>query len=169
MDSNSQAAPTKAEPRPEHAWLQKFIGEWTYECEMPMGPDKPPVKMSGSESVRAIGELWITGEGDLISEAGEKQTSLLTLGFDPGRGRFVGTWLASVMAYLWVYDGELGPDKSSLILDSEGPSLQGEGKLARYRDIHEFRSADHRILRSEALGDDGQWHSFMEMEYHRKR
>ena len=32
-DPQPQEVPMKAEPRKEHAWLQKFAGEWTFEGE----------------------------------------------------------------------------------------------------------------------------------------
>lgn len=37
------------------------MGEWTYETEM-TEPGKPPVRATGIERVRSIGELWIQGE-----------------------------------------------------------------------------------------------------------
>jgi hypothetical protein len=36
----------------EHQWLQKIVGECTYEVEAIMGSDKPVEKFAGSESVR---------------------------------------------------------------------------------------------------------------------
>jgi len=45
----------KTEPQKEHQWLQQLVGEWTYEGEASMGPDKPPEKFQGTESVRSIG------------------------------------------------------------------------------------------------------------------
>ena len=49
----------KVEPRKEHQWLQKLVGEWTFEVEAMMAPDKPSEKFSGSETVRSIGNVWI--------------------------------------------------------------------------------------------------------------
>lgn len=53
----------KAEPQKEHRWLQKLVGEWTFEGEAPMGPDKPPEKFKGTERVRSLGDLWFVAEG----------------------------------------------------------------------------------------------------------
>ncbi len=50
------------EPHAEHRWLQRLVGEWTYEAECDMGPGQPPVKTNGRESVRALGPLWTVGE-----------------------------------------------------------------------------------------------------------
>lgn len=70
---------------------------------------------------------------------------------------------------LWVYDGELDAAEKALALDSEGPSMAGEGKMAKYRDVIEFKSNDHRMMTSHVLGDDGQWHGFMTANYRRKQ
>ena len=53
----------KAEPQKEYVWLQRLIGDWTYETEAVMEPGKPPIKTTGSETVRTLGGLWIVGEG----------------------------------------------------------------------------------------------------------
>ncbi len=40
--------------------------------------------------------------------------------------------------------------------------------MAQYHDVIEIVSPDHRILRSLAQGEDGQWVQFMEAHYRRK-
>jgi hypothetical protein len=159
----------KVEPQKEHAWLQKFVGEWTFEGDCSMGPDKPRATFSGTESVRSIGDIWIVGDGSGEMPGGGDSTTLLTLGFNPETKRFVGTWIGSMMTQLWVYDGWLDEGERILTLESEGPDMAVPGKTAMYRDVVEFESDDHRVLRSQALGDDGEWHAFMEAHYRRKQ
>ena len=36
-----QEIPMKTEPQKEHEWLQRLVGEWTYESECSMEPGKP--------------------------------------------------------------------------------------------------------------------------------
>jgi len=165
----------KSEPQKEHAWLQKFIGDWAWEGEAMMGPDQPPLKSSGTETVRSIGGLWILAEGkgdwepteskDEMSGCGPS-TMLLTLGYDPGRARYVGSWVGSMMTHMWVYEGALDAAETTLTLDTEGPSMAGDGSLARYQDIYEFVSVDHRIMRSQIL-IGGDWKQFMTAHYRR--
>ena len=83
--------------------------------------------------------------------------------------RFVGTFIGSMMTNLWVYDGELDPAAKVLTLDSEGPSFTTEGKMAKYRDVIEIKTEDHRVLTSNFLGDEGEWHHFMTANYRRKK
>jgi hypothetical protein len=157
------------EPQKEHQWLHKLVGEWTYEAEASMEPGKPPEKSGGTESVRSLGGLWVLAEGQGEMPGGGPATMIMTLGYDPLRKRYVGTWIGSMMTHLWVYDGALDAAERVLTLGAEGPSMAGDGKMAKYRDVIEIKSDDHRLLTSHLLGDDGKWSQFMTASYRRKK
>lgn len=156
------------EPQQEHRWLQRLVGEWTVESEMSMGPDQPPLSSTGRETVRSLGGLWTIGEGSGQVPGGSVNESVMTLGYDPQAKRFVGTFIASMMAYLWPYEGALDASGKVLTLDSVGPSFAGDGTMSRYRDIIEFVSDDHRTLVAQVQGPDGTWSQFLEAHYRRK-
>lgn len=158
----------KAEPQAEHRWLEKLVGEWAYEAECSMGPGQPPMRSTGTESARSIGGLWIVAEGRGEMPGGGPATTVLTVGYDPRTKRYTGTWVGSMMAHLWVYDGFLDEAGKVLTLQAEGPDFAAEGKMAKYQDVTEFRNDDHRILTSRVLGGDGQWHQFMTAHYRRR-
>jgi len=160
---------TDAQPQKEHHWLARLVGAWTYESECTMGPDQPPMKMTGSEVVRSLGGLWTVGEatGDLPD--GGAFHAIMTLGYDPVSGRFMDTFIASMMPHLWLYNGALDANEQVLTLDSEGPSCTGDGTMAKYQDIIEFISDNHRTLASQFFGEDGQWHAFMKAHYQRTK
>ena len=162
----TQQAPPQAEPQAEHKWLQRLVGDWTYEGEA-TGPDGATDKPTGTESVRPIGGLWVVAEGSMEAPDGKPATSIMTLGYDPEKKRFVGTWLGSMMTNLWIYEGTLKGDV--LTLDCEGPAMYAPGKTAKYQDIIEMKSDDHRILSSRLVGQDGKWQQFMETHYRRKK
>lgn len=164
-----QCAQMFSPPQKEHEWLQQLVGEWAFESECIGEPGQPTDKHRGTETVKSLGGLWIVGEGQGEMPGGGTATMMITLGFDPKRNRFVGTWVGSMMAHLWVYDGELDPSGRVLTLDSEGPSFASPGKLAKYQDVIEVKSADHRILTSRSLGDDGKWTQFMTAHYRRTK
>jgi hypothetical protein len=159
----------RTEPQQEHEWLQKLVGEWTIEAEASMGPDQPSESVSGTESVRSLGGVWVLAEGQGEMPGGGHATTVMTLGYDPQRQRYVGTWIGSMMSHLWVYDGELDAAERVLTLSAEGPSMAGDGKLAQYRDVIEFKSDDYRLLSAYVLRDDGEWHHFMTTHYQRKQ
>jgi hypothetical protein len=83
---------------------------------------------------------------------------VLTLGYDPQKQRYVGTWVGSMMTHLWRYDGALDVAGRVLTLNAQGPHMAAEGKMAQYKDVIEFTSDDHRVLTSHMLDEDGQWH-----------
>jgi len=158
------------QPTDNHLWLRQLVGEWTSEMEASMSPDQPLIKTKGTESVRSLGPLWIIGDGVGHMPDGEEGLMVLTLGYDIQAGQFVGSWVGSMMTYLWRYTGQLDEARRILTLDCEGPAMEDEGKsgkLGKYRDIHEIIDADHRTLRSQYQGPDGQWSEFMVAHYHR--
>jgi len=153
-------------PSPEHQWLHKLLGQWTIESECTTGPDQPPMKTKGIESVRSLGGLWTIGEGTMGPE-GETGYSVMTLGYDPRGKHFVGSFIASMMTHFWPYKGSLDADGKVLTLDSEGPSFAGDGTMSKYQDIIEFIDDDHRVLSSRVLQPDGTWIPFMTAHYRR--
>jgi hypothetical protein len=167
--NTQQETAMKTEPQKEHQWLQRFVGEWTFEGEAPMEPGQPPSQFTGTESVRSLEGLWFLAEGQGEMPGGGPATTMLTLGYDSQKQRYVGTWIGSMMTHLWVYEGELDADEKVLTLNAEGPSMASDGKMTQYKDVTEFKSDDHRVLTSHVLGDDGNWQQFMTANYRRKK
>ncbi|AFY92107.1 DUF1579 domain-containing protein [Chamaesiphon minutus] len=156
-----------AEPQIQHRWLDKFIGTWTSETEFSMEPNAEPSKATGTEVVRSIGGVWIVAEGTSDLPDGGVGTTIMTLGFDPRIDRFVGTFIGSMMTHLWVYNGSLDPAQKVLTLDTEGLNFS-QTAMAKYQDIIEFVSDDHRVMKSQILMDDGTWNHFMTAHYRRQ-
>jgi hypothetical protein len=158
-----------ASPQKEHEWLHKLVGNWTFESECLGEPGQPAEKHRGTETVKSLGGLWIVGESEGDMPGGGIAKMMITLGFDPKRDRFVGTWVGSMMANLWVYEGQLDAAGRVLTLNAEGPSFADPEKRAKYQDIIEIKSDDHRTLSSRTLGDDGKWTHFMTAHYRRTK
>lgn len=150
----------------EHAWLRQLVGEWTYEGECVMGPDQPPTSVAGQETVRALGDLWVLCEMTSPMPDGGIAHNVMTLGFDPQKGRFVGSFISSAMTLLWIYEGTLDESGTVLTLEADGPSFSGEGTLT-YQDIVEIRPNGERRLSSRVPGPDGEWLTFMTTRYNR--
>jgi hypothetical protein len=161
---------TPPQPTKEHQWLKQFIGEWESVAEMSMGPGMPTEKMQGSEKVHALGDNWIVSnlEGEMPGGAGKMQ-GMMTVGYDAAKGKYVGTWVDSVMPHLWVYEGTVDETGKILTLNAVGPNMMGGEGMSNYRDITEFKSPDHRVLTSQAEGPDGTWITFMTANYTRKK
>lgn len=155
-------------PQKEHNWLHQLVGEWTYEGECVMGPDQPPMKFQGRETIRSVGGLWIVVEGEGSNPDGSKAEMMITLGYDPDKSRFVGSFIGSMGGHLWIYNGKLDAAEKILTLDTEGPKFDGTG-VAPYQDIFEIVGPDHHTLSSQVRGDDGKWTPFMTSHYRRKK
>ncbi|MFB3905301.1 MAG: DUF1579 domain-containing protein [Acidobacteriota bacterium] len=167
--NTQQETMAKAEPQKEHRWLEKLVGNWTYEIEATMAPGQPPVKATGTESVRSLGGLWTIAEGQGDMPGCGPAATIMTLGYDPLKKRFVGSFIGSMMTSMFTYNGTLDTNEKVLTLETEGPGMSDPAKTAKYHDIIEIKSDDERTLTSRALGDDGQWHQFMRATYQRKR
>ncbi|MBW3596689.1 MAG: DUF1579 domain-containing protein [Planctomycetes bacterium] len=167
-----EIAPVEAEaptqPRAEHQWLQRLVGEWTSEAKAVIQPGEPPYTCEGTETVRAIGDHWIMAESK--SEFMDVPvTGVLTLGYDPKKKKFVGTWIDSMMNHLWLYEGTLDAEANLLTLETRGPSHGDPAKLANYREVLELKSDEHKVFTSSVQGDDGQWTTFVTVDYRRKK
>lgn len=152
----------QVEPKPQHRWLEQLVGDWTFESESIMGPDQPPITHKGTQATRSLGGLWILCEGQ-----GEMGNTLITLGYDSKAGRFVGTFVGSMMDMLWIYaKGWLDGAEKVLTLEATGPNFAQSG-MALYQDSIEVVGRDHHILRSQIQLDDGAWQPFMTAHYRR--
>jgi len=156
------------EPRSEHVWLRKMLGEWVSEADCPSETGEPQ-KTKGSESVRSLGGLWVVAEGEGEMPGGGEARMLMTLGFDPEKERFIGTWAGSMMTHMWIYEGRLDESGKVLTLDTTGPNFSKPGTTAAYQDIITFLSDDHRTLTSRVRGEDGGWTQIMQADYRRKK
>ena len=156
------------EPQAEHRWLTRLVGDWDYEIDAAMEPGQPPVRHTGSEHVAALGGFWVVCHGS--NEMGEAGTmgTIMTLGYDPDQGRYVGTHINTMMPFLWRYQGTLDAAGNALTLDAQGPGFIDPAQMQLYRDTITFLSDDHRTLTSAVQDDDGTWHEFMTAHYRRR-
>ena len=155
------------EPAEEHGWLQQLVGDWNWEHDIPAQEGQPAATYRGTETVRSIDGLWFIAEGGGdFGEAGNV-TNIMTLGFDPSRRRYVGTFIGSMMTNLWVYEGEVDKSRNTLVLDTEGPSFTDPNVQAKYRDEMTIVDPDYRTLTSGYVDADGKWTVFMTAHYRR--
>lgn len=158
----------KAEITAEHGWLKQLVGEWRHEMAEIDGVEQPAGTFGGTESVRALGDAWLLAEGRGSTPDGTPTLTLMTLGYDPAQGCFVGTWIGSMMNHLWHYTrGTLDADRRILTLEAQGPRFDGQPGLAPYRDVIEIVDADTRLLHGNVQLPDGTWSRFMTARYRR--
>jgi hypothetical protein len=162
--------PTKDhdEPAKDHEWLKQLVGEWDIQFKMYMQPDQPPAEAAGTDSVRALGDHWVVAETK-TTMMGVPYSGILSLGYDPQKEHFNGTWIDSFGGHLWVYKGTLNDAGDTLTLETEGPSIQAPDKTARYREVIQITDEDSRTFTSSTEAGDGTWMKIVTIEYRRKK
>lgn len=156
-----------AKPSVEHEFFTPLLGEWSMEHTCDMGPGQPPNVSRGKMTGRSLEGLWTLLESVGEMPGGGVGYSLFTLGYDPARQAYVGTFIGSMMTHLWIYEGSVNEAKNILTLNVEGPSFTGEG-MTNYQDIIEIVDKDHWILRSRMQDKNtGEWKDFMEGHHYR--
>jgi hypothetical protein len=153
---------------PENKLLRRLVGQWEYVSEITVEPGQPPVKSTGSETVRAIGTTWIVAE-NRGTAFGMPFTGIMTLGYDPQTQKYAGTWIDSMQSHMFQY--EITADESSnvLTLVADGPSPIDPGKTSKYKDVIEVKGDDQKVLKSSVQMEDGSWTEFMTVTYSRKK
>jgi hypothetical protein len=155
------------DPSNEHKWLHELVGQWDYEHEAGADDQGQPIKLKGTQTIRKLGELWIIGEGDGKTSDGQVAKSMITLGYDPAAKKFVGTFIASMMSNLWPYEGTLDEATDRLTLESEGPSFEMDGTIAKYQDVIEIVNSNHYRMISYIQSPTEEWQQFMVADYTR--
>lgn len=162
----SAQEPPASKAGAEHEWLKQFVGQWESQAEAVMVPGEPAVTCNGEMSYRMLGDLWLIGDATMAA-ADPPVRAIQTIGYSPEQKKYVGTWVDSMFNHLWQYEGSVDESGRILTLEADGPNLASPGETTKYRDVYEFKSADHIVATSSMLGPDGQWVTFMRGNMHR--
>lgn len=145
-------------PQKEHELLQRFVGDWETEAEASAGPDQPAMECHGKMHSRALGQLWIVTEVE-NNMMGTTMRAVQTIGFDPQKRKYVGTWVDSVMNHLWKYEGSFDEASQTLTLEAEGPNMISPGETGLFRDVYIFMSPDQIDTQAQMQQGD-EWITF---------
>lgn len=158
--------PTAAEP--EHQLLKKFEGKWEAANHTVADPNQQEMQCNGESTAKLLGDFWVVIElqGDM---QGTKVNAMQTIGYDPKKKKYVGTWVDSMMNHLWHYEGTFDKATNTLAMEAEGPNMLDPEKSAKYRDSYEFKSPDLIISSSSMKEENGEWKVFMKGELKRKK
>lgn len=140
--------------QPQHQFLERFEGEWSFEQFPATGGDSQPEALgSGSISTTRLGELFV-----VLNWSGQAYgldyVALQTLGYDVERESYTGTWIDNLMNYRWQLEGAFGDDGEEFILSTEGP--MPDGSLNQVRERLHFESDDVITIVAEMM-QDGEW------------
>jgi hypothetical protein len=163
----AQETPQAPKPLKEHDWLKQFVGDWESESEAMIGPDQK-MKCKGTMKAKMLGGFWMISEtkGDMM---GVTVDAIQTIGYDPEKKKYVGSWVDSMMNHMWKYEGSVDETGKILTLEAEGPSFTQPGETAKYRDVYEFKGKDQIAVSSSVQTEDGEWTTFMTGTAKRKK
>ena len=140
----------------EHEWLKRFVGQWDVVSEGSTGEGQPPIKGKAVMNSSMLGELWVVNSSD-HEIAGMNMKSIRMIGYDTKKKKYVGIWADSMINYMWHYEGTVDESGNKILLEVEGPSMTGGGKMTKYRDAFEFTDDDTIIATSSMQGKDKKW------------
>jgi hypothetical protein len=160
--------PANQGPTKEHEWLNQFIGQWTSQSEATIKPGQAPMTTKGRMSSRMLGKLWVVSDVSFDMD-GTLMSAIQTIGYDPAKKKYVGTWVDSMMNHLWQYEGSVDETGKILTLEAEGPDLTSPDRTTTFRDAYEFKSRDHIVVTSSALNEEGKWVTFMTGDMRREK
>lgn len=159
-----EGMPAMPKPTKEHEWLKKFIGHWETTSKGQAGAGAV-MEVSGTIDSQALGGFWVVNKMDARMQ-GMAFKGIQTLGYDAQKKKYIGTWIDTTAGFMWKYEGTVVGNKLSL--EADGPDMTTPGKMARYRDSYEFKTADHVIVKSE-VKVNGAWTTYMEGNGKRKK
>jgi hypothetical protein len=153
-------------PTKEHQLLAQFGGEWKSRAETIPPPGEEPLVCEGKEMARMLGGFFLVaeGEGEMM---GQPVSSVLTIGYDAAKKKYVGTFVCSAGGELWQYDGTMDASGKKLTLNTEGPSMMDPTKQTKYREVLELKDEDHKVFTSEMEVAEGKWQPIVRVTYER--
>lgn len=152
--------PNSSTPTKEHAFLQKFSGTWKSESDCSMGPGQPAIRTTATMTSRMIGKFWVVSE-ITSTGGGASVTAIQTIGYDAKKKKYVSTWIDSMFNHMWHSEGTLNEEGTTLTLEAEGPNFMTGKGTAKFRDVYEFKSADHIVATSASMDKNGKWVEFV--------
>lgn len=140
-------------PAPQHERLLAHVGAWNVTCTYFMNPTGEPMEIECKETVEALGPFWTVSlfEATFFDQPFQGRA---TSGFEPHSGRYVGTWIDSMMPHLFYFTGEPGQDGEAIEMRGEGPSPV-DGNLTVYRTVERSLSSDEREFEMFVTMPDG--------------
>lgn len=158
--------PRAPKPGPEHAVLKGHEGVWDATMESWEKPGAPPMVSKGVETNTLMGGMWLVTDfkGEFMA------TPFLghgVMGYDPGKKKYVSTWVDSLSTGLSLGDGTYDAASRTMTQWLEGPDMSG--RMMRMRATSETKDADTRVFTMYAPGPNGKEFPGMRVTYMRRK
>jgi hypothetical protein len=148
------------QPTAEHQKLHANAGTWDAVIDS-MGQKSAGV----SENKVSLGGFWLvdhfTGDFGGVKFEGHGYT-----GYDPSKGKYVGTWFDSMSPSMMVLEGSY--DAAGKVLTMTGMGVGMDGKPAMHRMVTTHTGADTMEFEMFVTGADGKEAPMMKISYTRR-
>ena len=101
-------------PTAQHKLLLEGVGTWEGTLTMWM-PGQPEQKIVAREVIEPLGDYW-TRSKFTCDYMGMPFEGTATMGYDPVKKRYVGTWVDNMTMELAVMEGEMSADGKTLVM-----------------------------------------------------
>src|SRR5262245_34529610 len=153
-------------PSKEHGMLKEMEGNWDVEMKFQMpGADEQTAK--GTETVVLVGELWAVFDVKFDDMMGGKWQGHGTLGFDPVKKKYVGSFVHSASPFLSIGEGTPNEGGKSVTMNWDGVGPTGERE--KMREVFEKKDKDNAVMTMYGTGSDGKEEKHFTMTYKRKK
>lgn len=152
-------------PGPQHELLKSDVGTWDADIEINLAPGAPPQGSRGVARNRlACGGMWLIT--DFLNETTGFEGHAI-YGYDPAKGKYVGTWVDPMRTFLTVCEGTYDAATRTMTMwfETAGP----HGKVLKWREVTERKDDDTRLWRSLFMGPNGQEFEMMRALYTRRK
>ncbi len=138
-------------------------GTWQATLSMHRGADQAVEQIIGVETNTMIGDLWSIGKLELPG-AEAPYVGFATLGYDPSKEKYVGTWVDSLSPQILEMHGNYDDKSSTLTLFYT--TLGKNGELEERKNVMVYEDENTRDYDS-YLKEGDEWKLYMEIYYER--
>lgn len=158
---SAQDEPPMPKPTPEHQVLMQSVGTWDATIEM-MGADGTPAVSKGVAEIKAgPGDFWIIDDTK-AEMMGMPFTGHGVTGYDPGKGKYVATWVDSFAPSLLIMEGTYDKKTKALTMTAESP-------MGTMKTVSTHKDADTMVFEMFMVGDAGAEQKQMTITYKRRK
>ena len=134
MTVNLAAQEEYAPPQPtkHHAILKKDAGTWDAEIKMWTAPGTEPMVSKGTDVGEMFGEFWVMSKfsGSVMGMEFEGRS---TLGYDPEKKKYVGTWCDTMTPTMSFMEGTYDESTKTMTMKMTGGNGMGKN-VTVYKD-----------------------------------
>jgi|SRR5579859_1170686 len=155
-------------PGKHHEALKYFEGTWDVTATFLAEPGKPMAESKGSEKAEMIlGGFWLATEykGEMM---GTPFAGRGTMGYDPHKKKYVGTWIDSLASGLYVSEGTADENGKVFTMIAQG-YCDSAGKSITMKQVYEIKDPDTWTLSFLTPNPDGKEVPTGTIEYKRRK